>query len=330
LLTPTGRKLQDGTRAVARQIRTDILPSLTNPPAASSKNADSGLFAPPAVPLPRPPNPEDVTRIGNRLFNTISNQIQRNFETLQSDLMNPSRIPERIAKQAEEIMQEASNVFSETPVGLQEPPYTVVLSAGTEYEIRDYPEYTVATTAMTSGTTNESDDSSPPLILSSFTDQGVAFNTLASYIFGANTENRVLDMTTPVTTTMSGEMRFYIPDIVVPPEPLSQDATTTTTALYDTNPTSKIRLERLPAARLAVRRFTGFCTPGEILRQKEALLSALALDPNVEVDVPHGQTVGHIVFQYNPPYTLPVIRRNEIAVPVTILSMDGEYYDGIE
>ena len=312
---------------MARQIRTDILPSLTNPPAATSKNGDTdGLFSPPSVPLPKPPNPEDVTRIGNRLFNTISNQIQRNIETFQSDLMNPSRIPERIAKQAEEIMQEASNVFSETPVGLQEPPYTVVLTAGTEYEIRDYPEYTVATTTMTDSRLSESDAaSSSPLIVSSLTDQGVAFNTLASYIFGSNAENRVLDMTTPVTTTMSGEMRFYIPDAVVPPEPLRQDATTTTTALYNANPgNGKIRLERLPAARLAVRRFTGFCTPGEILRQKEALLSALALDPNVEVDVPHGQTVGHIVLQYNPPYTLPVIRRNEIAVPVTILSMEED------
>jgi SOUL heme-binding protein len=260
----------------------------------------------------------------------VTNQLQRNIETFQSDLMDPSRIPERIAKQAEDILQEASNVFAETPVGLQEPPYSVIMAVGTEYEIRDYPAYTVATTSMATNTDDDDGDaasvsSSVATAVTSVADQGVAFNTLASYIFGANTDNRVMEMTTPVTTTMTGEMRFYIPDSddenVSPPEPLLQDATTTTTALYDTNP-SKIRIERIPAARLAVRRFTGFCTTGEIARQKEALLSALTFDPNVEVDVPHGQTVGHVVFQYNPPYTLPVLRRNEIAVPVTIISMD--------
>jgi hypothetical protein len=37
---------------------------------------------------------------------------------------------------------------------------------------------------------------------------------------------------------------------------------------------------------------------------------------SVELDVPHGGTVPHVVFQYNPPYALPVVRRNEIAVAV--------------
>ena len=36
----------------------------------------------------------------------------------------------------------------------------------------------------------------------------------------------------------------------------------------------------------------------------------------VELDVAHGAIVPHVVFQYNPPYTIPIVRRNEIAVPV--------------
>jgi hypothetical protein len=361
LLTPTGKKLQDGTRAVAYQIQTDILPSITT--AATSRtnnnsnnngtnkkkkydtsNNNNGFFPPsPPIPIPIPnlslllPNPEDVTKFSNRLISTVTNQIQKNIETFQMDIQqDPSRIPERIKKQAEDIFNEASNVFAETPIGLQEPPYTVVMKVDDEFEIRDYPAYTVATTQMSTTMNmddNDNDETSfdipntVPLssmkITSSVTEQGVAFNTLASYIFGSNSENRVMEMTTPVTTTMTGEMRFYIPNdpttttTIPPPEPLQQD---TTNNIYETNP-SKIRIETIPAARLAVRRFTGFCTNGEIIRQKNALLNAImSSNNNIELDVPHGQPVGHIIFQYNPPYTIPVLRRNEIAVPVTIIS----------
>lgn len=348
LLTPTGKKLQDGTRAVAYQLQTDIIPSLTAAAAktttssttssssySNTKKSSNGNLFPPPLPIPNfssllppIPNPEDVTKFSNRLLNTVTNQIQKNMETFQSDLQqDPSRIPSRIVKQAEDIINEASNVFAETPIGLKEPPYTVIMS-NEDYEIRDYPAYTVATTTMSTAIMNDSgssyddddnndgDISATPL---SVADQGVAFNTLASYIFGANDENRSMEMTTPVTTTMSGEMRFYIPE-TQPPEPLSQDAVMTSEFSYDTTP-SKIRIEQIPAARLAVRRFTGFVTNGEILRQKEALLNAIQKDSNtIEIDVPHGQPVKHIIFQYNPPYTIPVLRRNEIAVPVTIIS----------
>jgi hypothetical protein len=71
----------------------------------------------------------------------------------------------------------------------------------------------------------------------------------------------------------------------------------------------------VPPARVAVAKFTGFVTDGEVQRQKDALLSSLAID-GVEVDAPHGAVVPHIVFQYNPPYTIPIVRRNEIAIPV--------------
>jgi SOUL heme-binding protein len=335
LLTPTGKKLQDGTRAVARQLANDILPSLTRPiaaAAASSSPSSPTSFLPPLSLLP---NPQDVSRVGNRLLNTISNQLQRNLETLQSDLANPSRIPERLAKQTEDFLQEASNVFSEKPAGLKEPAYTVVAQCA-DYEIRDYAAYTVATTNMpsTASTSIRSRTNDNPAALA---DQGVAFNTLASYIFGSNAENRAMEMTTPVTTTATGEMRFYLPDDdnVSPPQPLAQDAAARNSGMeyYTAAEPSKIRLERIPAARLAVRRFTGFCTAGEIARQKQALLAALALDSNlVELDVPHGQTVGHVVFQYNPPYTLPVLRLNEIAVPVLVVGSeeDDEPLDAVD
>lgn len=317
-MTPTGRKLQDGTRAVARQLTNDILPSLVANRRSSSSTStleSSSPLSPFPLPLPPLPRPEEVSRVGNRVWSAVSNQMQRNLETLQADLANPSRIPERIAKQNKDLLVEAGNIFSEKPAGLREPKYTVV-STYVDYEIRDYQTYTVATTNIgelkTASTMASASDEQPFAA-----DQGVAFNTLASYIFGANADQRPMEMTTPVTTTASGEMRFFVPDSA--PDPLAQDATQ---SAYEQ---SKIRIERIPAARLAVRRFTGFCTAGEIARQKEALLAAIALDGDqVELDVPHGQTVGHVVFQYNPPYTLPVIRCNEIAVPVMVPSDEEE------
>lgn len=78
----------------------------------------------------------------------------------------------------------------------------------------------------------------------------------------------------------------------------------------------EVEVKEIASRRLAVARFTGFVTDGEVQRQKEALLAALEAD-GIEVDAdPSSSTIPHIILQYNPPYTLPVLRRNEIAVPL--------------
>ena len=85
-----------------------------------------------------------------------------------------------------------------------------------------------------------------------------------------------------------------------------------------------VELVDIPPARLAVRKFTGFVTDGEVARQKDVLLQALEMD-GVELDVAHGAIVPYVVFQYNPPYTLPMVRRNEIAVPVRTVGESMAY-----
>lgn len=293
LLTPTGKKLQDGTRAVARQITTDIIPSIAE--LASSNK-------PPAVLSEDLPNL--VPKIGSRILDAVSNQAKKNLETLQGDLANPSRIPERISKQTAELATEARNVFLETPEGLVGPSYTVV-SSGVNYEIRDYEGYTVASTSMSKV--------GEPYSMDDITKGGAAFNALAAYLFGANDEGRVMDMTTPVSTTSVGEMRFFLQKDENNnasgefPMPLSPEGSF--------NEQGAVKIVEVSPARLAVAKFTGFVTEGEVSRQKDALLSSLALD-GVEVDTPHGSVVPHIIFQYNPPYTIPIVRRNEIAIPV--------------
>jgi hypothetical protein len=274
LLTPTAKKYQDGTRAVARQVANDILPNLSRTP-------------------PQPPTSASLEKVGTQLFNAFASNFQQGLQDLQSDLSDPlNRIPQRLSKQqkqAQDMLKEARNIFLETPEGLEGPPYQVVETTD-QYEIREYPGYMVASTIMEEGS------------------DGAAFNTLAMYLFGGNDQAKPMAMTTPVTTTSAGEMRFYLLN--------AETATDMPQPLENTN----VQLEEIPPARLAVRQFTGFCTDGEIARQKEILLLNLDFD-GVGLDVAHGTKVPHVIFQYNPPYTLPMVRRNELAVPVVAYSM---------
>jgi len=302
LLTPAQKKLQDGTRAVVRQLANDILPQITQSAAEAStrQSRQSSSFLPPVAPV-------DVQSIGNRLFSVVSNQIQKNLEELQDDLTDPiNKIPARLERQREEVLQEARNVFLEKPEGLEEPSYTVV-EDNDIYQIRSYEAYSVVSTAVSSN--------ADVLALDGMA-AGSAFNTLASYIFGANDESKVMDMTTPVTTTSTGDMRFYLNPIDNEriPKPTAKNSETTDDAL---------EIVQVPAALLAIRTFTGFVTDGEVARQKDTLLQALEMD-GVELDVAHGAIVPHIIFQYNPPYTIPMVRRNEVCVPVRNTAKEGD------
>lgn len=287
LLTPAQKKLQEGTRAVVRQLANDILPQIST----SSTSASSSSRRTPPLPFLPPVDPADVQSIGNRLFSAFSSQIQKNLEDLQEDLTDPiNKIPARLEKQREEVLQEARNVFLEKPEGLEEPSYTVVEESDL-YEIRQYDAYSVASTGVM---TTELDGIAA----------GSAFNALASYVFGENDEGKVMEMTTPVTTTSTGEMRFYLNTNDRIPQPNTKEGED-----------NDVEIVKIPAALLAIRKFPGFATDGEVARQKDTLLQALEMD-GVELDVAHGAVVPHVVFQYNPPYTLPMVRYNEIGVPV--------------
>jgi len=288
ILTPTGKKIREGTRTVAKQLTNDIIPSILE--AAS----DPDLRDRTAKELP-----SLLPKVGQRIADAVVTQAKRQFEEFQGDISDPSRIPERLSAQREAIETEVRNIFAEVPENLSSPNYKVV-STGVDYEIREYEGYSSAATPMASV-----GDKPTEFDIATY---GAAFNALAAYTFGANEESKSMEMTTPVATTSSGEMRFYLDlDGENAPEPLASEDRP--------NEKGAVVLVDVPPARLAVRRFTGFATEGEVLRQKDALLSSLSAD-GVEIDVDHGAPVPHLVFQYNPPYTIPVIRRNEIAVPV--------------
>mmetsp|Transcript_9800 Transcript_9800/g.17401 ORF Transcript_9800/g.17401 Transcript_9800/m.17401 type:complete len:217 (-) Transcript_9800:94-744(-) len=199
----------------------------------------------------------------------------------------------------------------ETPEGLVGPPYRV-LSQGEGYEIREYDSYNVASTSM-----SPVDD---PYTMDDLASSGEAFNALAAYLFGANDEKEVMEMTTPVATTSLGEMRFYLKEREGAgssfPMPVAEND-----EIF--NEKGAVKIQEIPSATLAVAKFTGFVTEGEVERQKDALMTCLAID-GIEIDVPHASVVPHVIFQYNPPYTIPILRRNEIGIPVMLAAEEEE------
>ena len=52
-------------------------------------------------------------------------------------------------------------------------------------------------------------------------------------------------------------------------------------------------------------------------------MTCLAID-GIEIDVPHASVVPHVILQYNPPYTIPLLRRNEIGIPVRLTAEEDE------
>jgi hypothetical protein len=69
---------------------------------------------------------------------------------------------------------------------------------------------------------------------------------------------------------------------------------------------------QVPPARYAVREFPGFVTDAEIKYQKAKLLAS------IEAAGYSPLSQGVTVAQYNPPYTLPTYKRNEVMVKVGI------------
>jgi effector-binding domain-containing protein len=181
---------------------------------------------------------------------------------------------------------------------VEKPKYSVV-DRIEEVEIRDYPPMIVAEVEV-SGERKAA------------INQG--FKRIANYIFGDNSPRQKIEMTAPVTQQASGEK---IPMTA----PVMQEAASDLWKVRFVMPAS-YRLETLPAPsdnavklialppqRYAAIRFSGLATDDAIAAEKRLLFDTLAK---------HGvSTQGEAVLAfYNPPWTLPFLRRNEILMKV--------------
>jgi hypothetical protein len=199
------------------------------------------------------------------------------FENVREITQDPSMLQSTV----DDIRREIRNVVKSTPEGIATPTYDVIRKTE-NYQIRKYLPYSVCSTEMVSSDGGEMAD---PLT------SGNSFTTLVEYIFDSK-----LSMTTPVITG-SGAMEFVLPD-----------GLNSVTAPLPENPSVTIR--DVPAATVATREFPGIATDGEVSRQRAMLEDALLAD-GIMYD-----NLSFKVFQYNPPYTLPWLRRNEVSVVV--------------
>jgi hypothetical protein len=136
------------------------------------------------------------------------------------------------------------------------------------------------------------------------------FARLARYIFGANQgASRIamtapvaqdparIAMTAPVAQDAAAEgfrIRFFLPAALRDP-PAPDDP--------------RVTIVELPAETLAVLRFTGTPTPAAVAEARARLLAALPATAWVAMGAP-------VAWFYDPPWTIPALRRNEVAVPV--------------
>jgi hypothetical protein len=173
-----------------------------------------------------------------------------------------------------------TSVMTTQAIAIEEPVYQVEKAWETEQiEIRVYVPRVMAVTEMTE-------------------DSNGGFRVLAGYIFGGNAEEQEIAMTAPVQQSMEGdrEMAFMMPaeyaleDL---PEPEDQ----------------RVSFREAPAYTAAVIQFSGWASAEKADENWQQLRRFLIAEG---IDITGEPTLN----QYNPPWTLPFMRRNEIMVPV--------------
>ncbi|MGA7711192.1 MAG: heme-binding protein [Rhizomicrobium sp.] len=175
-------------------------------------------------------------------------------------------------------------VFLGTPaMATEEPAFTVVLHEG-DFEVRDYGTLVVAEVTVT-GDQKESANK--------------GFRLLAGYIFGGNTQRQSIAMTAPVTQTQregAWVVRFTMPH------------TYSLATLPKPNDPS-VQLTTLPPSRVAVVRFSGWADQKDF-DAKTALLVDFIKSHHLHAMGPPSLS------QYDPPWTLWFMRRNEVMIPI--------------
>jgi hypothetical protein len=177
----------------------------------------------------------------------------------------------------------------------EEPPYSVVLHEGS-FEIRDYPALALAEVTAP-GDRNSAAYS--------------GFRTLAGYIFGGNARRQSIEMTAPViesrpegtagATSPPSEPQGWVISFVMP-RGLSLEALP--------KPNDKaVSLRQSRPTRFAVVRFSGLAGDDSVAAKTAELEAFLARKGLRPIGPP-------VIAQYDPPWTLWFMRRNETMIPV--------------
>jgi SOUL heme-binding protein len=178
-----------------------------------------------------------------------------------------------------------------------EPPFTSVARDG-DFEIRDYATQVVAEVSVPAGRGDPAN-------------QG--FRPLAGYIFGGNVPQAKIAMTAPVTRQQGTQIAMTSPvtrqaaGAVWKIRFIMPAGSTLATMPRPNDP--NVRLLEEPGRRYAVIRFSGFAGEGVVARKTAELSAFLARRRLTPIGKP-------VFAQYDPPWTLPFMRRNEVWLEV--------------
>jgi len=188
-------------------------------------------------------------------------------------------------------------------MAIEEPAFDTVKSAG-DFEVRRYAPMIVAETLVEGELWGASND---------------GFRVIAGYIFGNNESvtkggsekiamtapvamepaAEKIAMTAPVTTEAAGgryRMHFVMP---------SQYTMATLPRPKD----DRVKLRELPPQRMAVVKFSGLAGEAKVKEKTEALQAWMKAEGLEAGGAPQ-------LARYDPPWTLPFLRRNEVMVPL--------------
>lgn len=166
---------------------------------------------------------------------------------------------------------------------IEEPAYELVDKLDT-IEIRQYEASIQAVTRLSSSRATSS-----------------GFRRLAGYIFGGNQDNSSIAMTAPVQETL--EVREPIMAFTLPAEYQLEELPVPNDKSVD--------IVEIPVRTMAVISFSGWAT-GPRVDKYLAQLEQQLHDSAIEA------TGYPMLNQYNPPWTLPFLRRNEVMIEVIL------------
>lgn len=197
--------------------------------------------------------------------------------------------------------------------GIEEPRFEVLERIGDAVEIRRYAPRLAADVTIAAEETAA---------------RSLGFRRLAAFIFGANRRRDTIAMTAPVTVAPAGpagteriamtapvSQRPAEPGGAAPDEPVPRWTirfTMPAAFTRDTLPVPDddgIAIVDVPAEMVAVITFSGSTAPDAVQHQARLLSRILATSPWTPIGPPAAQF-------YDPPWTLPFLRRNEVAVRV--------------
>jgi hypothetical protein len=183
--------------------------------------------------------------------------------------------------------------------GTEEPKYSVVGHVG-QVEIREYGPRLAASVTVPGD---------------EIAARSAGFRRLAGYIFGGNTAGTSISMTAPVAQSAVSEKIAMTAPVAQTATPGGWVISFYMPAKYTLATLPKprdpgIQIVELPAETDAVYRFSGIPGADAVARARAVLLNQLAGSDWRPVGAPFD-------WFYDPPWTIPWARRNEVAVPVT-------------